>query len=91
VLNASLNYRLNEKWLATGGTSYDFGPTGNIGQSLTVTRIGESFLLSMGANVDVGRDNVSFNFNIEPRFFQTRGLGAVGGQLIPVAGQYGLE
>jgi hypothetical protein len=91
VLNASLNYRLNEKWIATGGTSYDFGPTGNIGQSLSVTRIGESFLLSMGANVDVGRDNVSFNFNIEPRFFQTRGLGAVGGQLIPVAGQYGLE
>ena len=91
VLNASLNYRLNEKWLATGGTSFDFGPTGNIGQSLSVTRIGESFLLSMGANVDVGRENVSFNFNIEPRFFQTRGLGAVGGQLIPVAGQYGLE
>lgn len=91
VLNGSINYRMNEKWLATGGTSFDFGPTGNIGQSLAVTRIGESFLLSVGAFVDVGRENFSLNFNIEPRFFQTRGLGAVGGQLIPIAGQYGLE
>ena len=90
LLTTSFNYRLNEKWAAIGGTSVDLGKTGNIGQSLGVTRIGESFLLRVGANVDSGRDNIAFNFSIEPRFFQ-RQLGVVGGQLIPPAGLYGLE
>lgn len=91
LLNTSINYRMNEKWIAVGGTSIDFGKTGNIGQSLGLTRIGESFLIRVGATVDSGRDNVTYNFSIEPRFFPTRGLGAVAGQSIPPAGLYGLE
>ena len=91
LLTTSFNYRLNEKWVAVGGTSVDLGKTGNIGQSLGLTRIGESFLIRVGGSVDSGRDNVSINFNLEPRFFQRQGLGVVAGQVIPPAGLYGLE
>lgn len=91
LLTTSFNYRLNEKWVAVGGTSVDLGKTGNIGQSLGLTRIGESFLIRVGGTVDSGRNNVAFNFSLEPRFFQRQGLGVVAGQVIPPAGLYGLE
>ncbi|HUP78210.1 MAG TPA: organic solvent tolerance protein OstA, partial [Pirellula sp.] len=91
LLTTSFNYRMNEKWVAVGGTSMDLGKTGNIGQSLGLTRIGESFLIRVGATVDNARRNFAFNFSIEPRFFQRQGLGVVAGQLIPPAGLYGLE
>lgn len=91
ILNTNFNYRLNDKWAANGGTAIDFGPTGNTGQSLGITRIGESFLLRLGIAYDQGRNNTSFQFALEPRFFQTGGLGVVGGQVIPPAGLYGLE
>ncbi|WP_146532800.1 LPS-assembly protein LptD [Rubripirellula reticaptiva] len=91
VLRSTLDYRLNEKWIASAGTTYDFGPTGNVGQSLGVTRIGESMLLRLGVNVDAGRDNVGFRFAIEPRFWPRPKLGRLGGQLIPPPGVEGLE
>ncbi len=91
VVNAAVNYRLSEKWLANVGTSIDFGPAGNIGQRFELTRIGESFLTTVGANIDESRDNVGFGFVIEPRFLQLTGRGAVGGVPIPPAGAYGLE
>ncbi len=91
ILTASFNYRLNDKWAAVAGTSYDFGPTGNVGQSLSITRIGESFLFRLGMVYDKGRDNVGLQFAIEPRFLPVLGLGTVGGQVIPPAGLYGLE
>ncbi|WP_246114655.1 organic solvent tolerance protein OstA [Rubripirellula tenax] len=91
VLRSTLDYRLNEKWIASAGTTYDFGSTGNVGQSLAVTRIGESMLLRLGVNVDAGRDNVGFRFGIEPRFWPRPKLGRIGGQLIPPPGVEGLE
>ena len=91
VLRGTVDYRLNEKWIASAGTLYDFGPTGNVGQSLAVTRIGESMLLRLGINVDEGRDNVSVGFAIEPRFWPRPRLGRIGGQLIPPPGVEGLE
>ena len=91
VLTTTFNYRMNDKWVAAGGASADYGKTGNIGQSIGLTRVGESFLINVGANYDRSRNNTSFNFSIEPRFFQTRGLGVVAGQVIPPAGLYGLE
>jgi hypothetical protein len=90
-LRGTVDYRLNEKWIASAGTLYDFGPTGNVGQSLAITRIGESMLLRLGINVDAGRDNVSFGFAIEPRFWPRPRLGRIGGQLIPPPGVEGLE
>ncbi|GIW99698.1 MAG: hypothetical protein KatS3mg111_3031 [Pirellulaceae bacterium] len=91
VLNGYANYRMNEKWIFSGGAAFDFGPTGSIGQSLALTRIGESALVRVGMNIDHGRDNVSFNFNIEPRFLPTVRLGSLGGELIPPAGAFGVE
>lgn len=90
VLRTTMDYRLNEKWIFSGGTTYDFGSAGNVGQSFGLTRIGESLLVRLNVNVDPGRDNVGFGFLVEPRFF-ARNLGAIGGGLIPPPGIEGLE
>ena len=91
VINGNLNYRLNEKWIVSGSAVSDLSSVGNVGQSIGLTRIGESALIRVGLNVDSGRDNVSFNFNIEPRFLPSTRLGRLGGELIPPAGLFGLE
>ncbi len=91
VLNGYVNYRMNEKWIFNGGAAFDFGRTGSIGQSIALTRVGESALVRLGLNIDSGRDNVSFTFNIEPRFLPTVRLGSLGGELIPPAGAFGVE
>ncbi|MEM0927582.1 MAG: organic solvent tolerance protein OstA, partial [Planctomycetota bacterium] len=90
VLRTAMDYRLNEKWIVSGGTTYDFGSVGSVGQSLGITRIGESLLLRINVNIDPGRDNVGVGFAIEPRFF-ARTLGAIGGGMIPAPGLEGLE
>jgi hypothetical protein len=90
LVSAAVNYRMSEKWILTAGSSYDLDSVGNIGQSLNVTRIGESFLVRMGFNYDVSRDNLNFQFAIEPRFM-ARSLGVVGGVPIQPAGALGLE
>ena len=91
VLRSSIDYRMNEKWIVSAGTTYDFGKIGNVGQTLALTRIGESLLLRLGVNVDEGRDNVGVGFAIEPRFWPRPRLGRLGGQLIPPPGVEGLE
>jgi hypothetical protein len=91
LLTGSLSYRLSEKWIATAGATYDLGPTGNIGQSAALTRIGESFLIKVGMNFDASRDNLGISFLIEPRFLPNSRLGRVGGVQIPPAGALGLE
>jgi len=91
ALTATANYRMNEKWIFTAGTSYDFGDAGNIGQIINLTRIGESFLVKVGFNWDVSRGNVGANFSIEPRFLPISKLGRVGGVQIPPSGTLGLE
>ncbi|MDB4678959.1 organic solvent tolerance protein OstA [Rhodopirellula sp.] len=91
VLRSNVDYRLNEKWIASAGAAYDFEDTGNIGQTISVTRIGESMLLRVGVNVDEGRDNVGIGFAIEPRFWPSPRLGRLGGSLIPPPGIDGVE
>ena len=91
VLAASVNYRLSEKWIANAGTSIDFSSTGNIGQTVGLVRIGESFLFNMGFMYDASRDNYGFQFGLEPRFLPTGRLGMVGGVQVPPAGVMGLE
>jgi len=91
VLVTSLSYRMSEKWIATGGTAIDFANTGNIGQTFSLTRVGESFLVRLGLNVDASRNNVGFVLGIEPRFLPGSRLGRVGGVQIPPAGALGLE
>jgi hypothetical protein len=90
VLRGQVDYRLNEKWAVSAGTTFDLGAIGNVGQQLALTRIGESMLVQAGITVDAGRDNVGFQFLVEPRFFSRR-LGLFGGQSIPPPGLEGLE
>jgi hypothetical protein len=91
LLATYVNYRMSEKWIATAGTTIDFASAGNIGQNVSFTRVGESFLLRMGFNYDASRNNYGFQFGIEPRFLPTGQLGVVGGVQIPPAGALGLE
>ena len=94
VLATSYSYRMSPKWISTFGTTYDLYQARNIGQNLTLTRIGESFLFMVNVNVDTSKGNVGANLAIQPRFLQGR-LGGVAGQSpgmsVPVAGVYGLE
>jgi hypothetical protein len=79
VLSYSHTYRMTEKWLMAFGTSVDIANNGNIGQTFSFTRVGESFLVSAGFNVDASRDSVGIHLSIEPRFLPKNRLGRVGG------------
>ena len=91
VFLTTYSYRMSPKWISTFGMSYDFVAARNIGQNLTLTRIGESFLISMNVNVDTSKNNIGANFMITPRFFQGRVGPSSAGMIVPVAGAYGLE
>lgn len=91
IVNGSLSYRMSEKWILTAGASYDLGPTGNIGQSFGLTRIGESTFARFGFNIDESRNSFGVRFSIEPRFLPRGRLGDVAGIRIPPAGAQRLE
>lgn len=86
VISSSYSYRMSPKWNSMAGVSYDVTGLGLIGNTLTLTRIGESFLTSFNFVVDTYKNNVGFNFMIEPRFLpRTRSA------QVPLAGFGGLE
>jgi len=91
ALVSTISYRMSEKWIATAGTIWDFSKTGNVGQNISLTRIGESFLVRLGFNYDASRNNVGAIIAIEPRFLPSSRLGRVGGVSVPPAGALGLE
>jgi hypothetical protein len=90
VLSVSYSYRMSPKWASTLGVTYDFSGSGNLGENFSITRIGESFLVSAGFNVDASRNSYGAALSVEPRFTKSR-LGSVGGATIPPAGVHGLE
>jgi hypothetical protein len=90
VLTGSYTYRMSPKWASSFGSAIDL--TGrNIGQNFQLVRIGESFLMTFGFNVDYSRNNVGVTFNLEPRFLSRTQFATRSGVDIPVAGAYGLE
>ena len=91
VLVASVTYRLSEKWIADGSATYDFSDTGDIGERIAVTRIGESALVRVGFYVDHGRDNVGALLSIEPRFLPSSRIGRLADALIPPMGADGFQ
>ncbi len=91
VLAASYAYRMSPKWVSTFGATLDLGPTGNIGESFSITRIGESLLVTVGAKIDPSRGNVSVALLIEPRFLPHNRLKRRHHLDIPSAGAFGLE
>jgi hypothetical protein len=91
VLTLSYNYWMSPKWISSFGTSIDFGNQGNLGENFSITRVGESFLVSVGCTVDPARNNVGAALLIEPRFLPKGRLGNTAGVEIPPAGALGLE
>jgi lipopolysaccharide export system protein LptA len=91
ALLGSYSYRFSPKWISTAGLAIDFSDAGNIGQSLSVTRIGESLLVTVGVNVDEGKNNVGMKFMVEPRFLPKLRLTSKTGIEVPPAGAFGLE
>ncbi len=91
ALISSFNYRLGEKWIASAGAAFDFADVGNIGQTFGITRIGESFNVSAGFNVDTSKDNVGVGLQIEPRFLPKSRLARTTGIDVLPAGALGLE
>jgi hypothetical protein len=91
VLNSTINYRMSPKWIGSVSSSIDFGPTGNIGQSIGFTRIGESLITTVGANVDESKGTVGAHFLVEPRFLPNLNITRKTGIEIPPVGAFGLE
>lgn len=91
VLITTYNYRMSPKWVSSFGLMYDFNKRGYLGQSLTLTRIGESFLFSIGLTADQSKDNVGIALALEPRFFPQTAFGRRTGIIVPPAGAFGLE
>jgi hypothetical protein len=90
IVTTSTKYRMSEKWIAHSSLSYDFGPTGSIGQSMGLTRIGESALFHVALNVDHGRDNAGVVLAIEPRLLPSS-RSTIAGAPLPPLGALGLE
>jgi hypothetical protein len=67
IINVSASYTMSPKWITTLSTGYDLGEERNIGQALTVTRVGSDFLVHVGANFDASKNNAGFTFVVEPR------------------------
>ena len=82
---------MSPKWVMSGSAAVDMSDTGNIGQTFSISRVGESLLVTMGVRVDSSKDNVSFQFLVEPRFLPKLQLTRLTGLEIPPAGAYGLE
>ena len=69
LLTGSFSYVLSpDLYVATFGTSFDISEGIDRGQSLTLTRIGEYFLLHFGFGYDRSRDNVGVALSFEPKF-----------------------
>ena len=90
VLTGSFAYRMTQKWVSTSSASVDFSTTGNIGQTFSLSRIGESLIVTAGLHVDSSKGNVSAIFLVEPRFFTSR-LTRTTGLVIPPIGVYEIE
>ncbi|QDT34254.1 LPS-assembly protein LptD [Thalassoglobus polymorphus] len=69
LLTSSVSYVMTPNlYVATFGASYDIAEGIDRGQSLTVTRISENFLLHFGLGYDRSKDNVGVALSLEPKF-----------------------
>jgi hypothetical protein len=91
VILGSYSYRLSQKWISTASTAVDLSNAGNIGQTFSMTRIGDAFLVTVGMNVDSAKNNVGVHFQMEPRFLPKLRLTQQTGIEVPPSGALGLE
>lgn len=62
----SQSYVINPKYSITWSSSYDFGTTNNLGQSLLITRTGSDIQVSLGLGWDPLRNNFNATFEVYP-------------------------
>ncbi|MBI5760778.1 MAG: hypothetical protein HZA46_19840 [Planctomycetales bacterium] len=74
ILTASYNYSMSPKWISSFSTAYDLGQKHDLGQSVSLTRVGADFLIHLLAMRDPNKDNVSFGVSVEPRFGPFRNI-----------------
>jgi len=67
-LNAAVNYRMSEKWGMSLSNSYDLAEGRNVGQQLGITRIGESFVVSLSTSINQSKDDWGISLNVQPIF-----------------------
>jgi len=87
----SASYRLSPKWLGNAAFSYNFTQGGQVGNSFSLLRVGESFLVGLNFSYDAYKDNVTGMFVIEPRFLAGLSRAGMQGATLPPVGAYGLE
>ena len=69
LVTGSLSYVLSPNlYVVTAAAQFDVAEGIDRGESLTVTRIGEFFLLHMGLGYDRSRNNVGVALSLEPKF-----------------------
>ncbi|MCA9018032.1 MAG: hypothetical protein KDA77_22100, partial [Planctomycetaceae bacterium] len=68
ILSAGLNYVMSQKWSAGISTAYDLGENVNRGQTLSLTRTGADFLMSLGMTYNQSTGNAGIGLTIMPRF-----------------------
>jgi hypothetical protein len=84
VAQLAYNYWMSPKWLSSLTTSYDFGETKNLGQSLVLTRIGSDLVFRFGVSWNPLRDNFGIGFELQPRLYPGLHLGSLGGPRVPI-------
>jgi len=85
-LAAALNYQMSQHWITTMGATVDLAENINIGQNLSITRLGESFNIRLNMNVDAGRDDFGVGISIEPRFLGRSRLARTDATRLPLGG-----
>jgi len=67
IVTLGASYAMSPKWITTLSTGFDIAESRNIGQSLTITRVGADFLVHVGANFDASKNNAGVTVSVEPR------------------------
>ena len=67
-LNGNVAYNLSEKWAANYSASYDLNEGRFMGQNVSLARIGEVFIVKVGANYDWSRNVWGLSLGLEPAF-----------------------
>ncbi len=64
----SFTYAMSPRYIATFGTAFDIQEGIDRGQSLTISRLFEFWVLHMGLGYDRSRDNLGIGLSVEPLF-----------------------
>ena len=86
LITGSLSYVMSPNlYVATVGAAFDISEGIDRGESLTITRIGEYYLLHFGLGYDRSRNNVGVALSLEPKF------GSYGGSSMQLNSLLGIQ